>query len=74
MAWEGLGGPKTGGEGRRDDPCIPMAVEAEDKKAAFREIMKKQVSRVALTIKHTDVNKEELRDLFARGASSRKTR
>ena len=41
------------------------AVEAEDKKAAFREIMKKQVSRVALTIKHTDVQKEELRDLLA---------
>ena len=32
---------------------------------AFHEIMKKQVSRVALTIKHSDVQKEELRDLFA---------
>ena len=38
---------------------------AEDKEAAFREIMRKQVSRVALTIKHTDVRKEELRDLLA---------
>ena len=41
------------------------ASEAEDGKAAFREIMKKQVSRIALTIKHNDVKKEELRDLFA---------
>ena len=38
---------------------------AEDKEAAFREVMRKQVSRVALTIKHTDVQKEELRDLLA---------
>ena len=38
---------------------------AEDKEAAFREIMRKQVSRIALTIKHTDVQKEELRDFLA---------
>lgn len=41
------------------------ALAAEDKEAAFREIMRKQVSRVALTIKHTDVSKEELLDLLA---------
>ena len=39
--------------------------QAEDKESAFREIMKKQVCRLALTIKHTDVQKEELRDLLA---------
>ena len=65
---------KTEGRQKSASRRPTEALEAEDKKAAFREIMKKQVSRVALTIKHTDVNKEELRDLFARGASSRKTR
>ena len=41
------------------------APAAEDKEAAFREVMRKQVSRVALTVKHTDVPKEELRDFLA---------
>ena len=43
----------------------PEASEPEGKDAAFRAVMRKQVSRLALTIKHTDVHKEELLDLLA---------
>ena len=39
--------------------------ERDDKAAAFAAVMKKQVSRAAITIKHTSVTKEELRDLLA---------
>ena len=57
--------PQT--EGRQKSASRRPNEEAStgDKEAAFRAIMKKQVSRVALAIKHTDVQKEELRDLFA---------
>ena len=46
-------------------PAHSPPAQAKDKEAAFREIMRKQVSRIALTIKHTDVPKEELRDFLA---------
>ena len=56
--------PQTPGRQKSVSRRPTEAPEAEDKKAAFREVMRKQVSRVALTIKHTDVQKEELRDLL----------
>ena len=33
----------------------PAAAPAKDREEAFRAVMRKQVSHVALTIKHTDV-------------------